>query len=460
MLVFGAALAVYVALGQRVLVGDASILLVLVQNLTGTHHNHLAYAPVLRLLVDVGSHFGLTTFEVARLFSQVGAAAGVAFSYLAARQLVASRRDALWVAALVGTAPSILFFATVVEVQGPYQLCIGAGWWCATWLSRDPTPSRGALLGAVCGVAFLGHATGAMLPAPLLLAAWHFGGRMPWWTLASCALVHGVIVFVLPWALRGAGVAGVTAGAGNAMAMLVRWPKDVVGSPSLVWGVLWHEVLVAFVPLSILWVRALGGQLRLAGIAVLAATPYLVLSLLLLGKIREFGAYQHAVVWLFAWILVQTSGWRVRVLAVAIALAFGIWRVRDHDQHQRVSDFAAGVRQVAGATTPLLLVAGDADLEACFIGMPGVEFETLHYMHYRDPVRGPLAEAALMARIAAHQAAGGRVFLTQAGVGLLGEPVLRRAPAYAAMFSHLYGDYRHVIVGAHGFRVVELLPKK
>lgn len=201
-----ASLALYLVLGQGVLYGDGAEFMVLLHDGAAGHKNHLAYLPMLRAAAALGAPLGLSEFVCARACSQLGAALGVGLLFLTGRRFGLGRKDAAWVAALVATTPSLVFFATVVEVHAPYFAYLGLAWLATAHLVRRPTSQRGALLGAACGLAYLGHASGLVLPAPLLLlAALVTAPHVMLRPALACVVVHGAVATLVPWALGHAG---------------------------------------------------------------------------------------------------------------------------------------------------------------------------------------------------------------------------------------------------------------
>jgi hypothetical protein len=460
-MLFGAlAFGLYLALGQNVLYGDGTEFMVLLQNGAAGHKNHLAYIPLLRLAAWLGEPFGLAPFQAARLCSQAGAALGVALLHLTSCRLGLARVAAAWLTALIAGAPSVVFFATVVEVHAPYFAGVGLAWLAAAHAARAPSLASGACLGAATGLAYLGHASGFVLPGPLLLVVAHLGG-LRWRTLAriglGCAALHALVCFGVPWLLRDAGQVASPVGAAR---FLGWWQIDVVRDPTLALRVLWDEWLLAYLPMSLLWLRAFARARASAWVALAALAPYLALSIALLAVYREFGAYQHAVVWLFAWLTVRCWPRPLLALALLVGIGVGIGKVRSNDAPDRVASYVAGLAEVTGSAPPLLLVGSEADFEACFIGRPGTRFVALATPEFGDRVRAPAARAALTARIRAHAESGGRVFLTAGAVGAFGAPAAMSPElAYADLRAHLESTYRLQPALAAGFRAFELLAK-
>jgi len=450
-------LALYLALGQGVLYGDGAEFMLLLHDHAAGHKNHLTYLPLLRAAAVVGAPFGCSAFASARACSQVGAALGVGLCHLAARRFGLGRSGAAWLTALIATTPSLVFFATVVEVHAPYFACLGLAWFATANLVRRPTAAAGAGLGLACGLAYLAHASGLVLPGPLLLVA--AAATVPRGRLlrpaAACLLAHVAVVILVPWALSYAGHHASPLGAAR---FLMWWKVELLEKPITILLVLWDEWLLAYLPISVLWLRSFWRMHAAAVVALAALVPYLGLSLALLSGYREFGAYQHAVLFLFAWLTLRTWGAGVRGAALVVALAVGIAKVVANDDRARVAAYDRGLCAVAGPAPPLLLVGDFADFEQVFVARPGLAFENLAAPGYAEATAAPDAHARLDARVAGHRAAGGRVFLTRGAVGFV-TTMAARAPegGFAALLDHLTHRYRRQLVAADGFAAYELV---
>lgn len=452
-----ASLALYAWLGQGILYGDGAEFMLLLHDGAAGHKNHLAYLPMLRACAALGHSFGWSEFESARACSQLGAALGVALFFFASRRFGLDRKRAAWLTALIASTPSVIFFATVVEVHAPYFAFLALAWLVTAHLVRGPSAARGACLGLACGLAYLGHASGFVLPAPLLLVAAMMHGRAGMLRAAlACVATHAAVVTLVPWLASHTGHAASPFGAAR---FLMWWRVEVLERPGTIFLVLWNEWLLAYLPVSLLWLRAFVSLRRSAVLALVVLLPYLALSIALLAVYREFGAYQHAVLWLFTWLVVRTwsPGWCLA--AVLVALAVGIWKVHTSDDRAPIDAYARGLATVSASAPPLLLVGDFADFAHCFVAQPDTEFENLAAPRYADAVDAAAALAHLDARIAAHRATGGRVFLTAGAVGFIASSATNAPDSgFAALFTHLQTRYRREFAGADGFRGFELLP--
>jgi hypothetical protein len=163
-----AALALYACLAQEVTYGDGDQLLNYMLGGNLTYWTHFFYLPLLAGAHAVLGEFGFTLHDSGVAFSAAGTALGVFGAHAGASRLGLSRGAALLVGILVATAPAVLFFATVVEVHGPFFAFAGLSFVCTARFVASPGVARGAELGAVTGLAVGAHATGNLLPCLLL----------------------------------------------------------------------------------------------------------------------------------------------------------------------------------------------------------------------------------------------------------------------------------------------------
>ncbi len=141
---------------------------------------HFAYLPSAHILRAV---FSIEQpADAARFASNVGAAIGLAFSYLLARHAGARRMPTALGVALIGCAPAVWFFAIQIEVHAVQFGAVALGAWLtmvAPWRSR----ARALLLAALgLGLAHCAHqSTPALGPGWVLLVG--FAARrqgVPW----------------------------------------------------------------------------------------------------------------------------------------------------------------------------------------------------------------------------------------------------------------------------------------
>jgi hypothetical protein len=284
-------------------------------------------------------------------------------------------------------------------------------------------------------------------------ASWR-GVRAP---ALACLATHTILVTILPWL---ASHTGHTASPANAARFLTWWKIEVLQRPRAALLVLWDEWLLAYLPLCLLWLRAFQTQRRAAWLTLVTLLPYLALSIALLAVYREFGAYQHAVVWLLAWLTTLHWGASVRAAAVVLGLAVGMAKVGGNDDRARVAAYAQGLATAAAGATPLLLVGGPSDYEHCFIAQPAVAFVNLATQRFGSAGSAPAALADLDAHIARHRAKGGVVFLTAEAVDLLARAdAATPEQGLALTYRHVRAHYEHRIVAEGGFRAAALTPR-
>ena len=141
LLVLLVALPVYLATGQRTLYGvDGWRLLRRAATDDVRSEMHLLYKPMAVAAKQIGALLDVPMLESVVALSGVGTAVGVALVHAAARRFGLGRGDALWVAVLVGTAPGVWFYATVVERHGPFFAFVGLSAWALAWFAVRPGP--------------------------------------------------------------------------------------------------------------------------------------------------------------------------------------------------------------------------------------------------------------------------------------------------------------------------------
>ena len=177
LLVFGPALALYLATGSDHFFSDGVHLTAMVEGGPRPYYN-LLYVPLgWALDRGLGASIGLDVAGSLRLLSALSVALSAGLLALALRR----RGTGPWVAAAWLTAfvlaPSIRFFATTIEVHALQLLGLS----CATLLALSAArlPRRAALLrvGAAVALALSVHLTSVLLVPALLLAAKGTGGE-------------------------------------------------------------------------------------------------------------------------------------------------------------------------------------------------------------------------------------------------------------------------------------------
>lgn len=419
--------AVYVALGQRTPSGVdfwADL-----RWLSAGHIQspiHLLYLPMAHAAAQVGESLGLSLHDAVRLLSAVGGAVGVAFCHAAARVTGLGRAESFAVALLVGAAPGVLFYSTVVERHAPFFAFAGLAFWCgAHWLSR-PTWWRGALLGLAVGLAYAAHSTGALLPAilaPMLVFCRRepaLGRRVG--AVVALAAASAVALWLVGrvgrwtgWiSLEGGNFAFLLQHAERSMGMLGALPLHVA-----------QELLLPLAPVCLLWLavlRSAGGRNHAAALAV-GLLVYLGLSFAILGDYDERGAYLLPLVWPMALATLRGVGLRLALGAGVVALALSVGQVLLHDDRwpravaERLESHADG--------RPLWLLPGARpDFELLFL-----EYEAfVHIEDYADLFRGAhnedlaggLAVVPVLIQLANNAGGSGRcVLMSDAAIDFL-----------------------------------------
>lgn len=373
-----AALLLYVALGQQTFYKiDGHLYLAYVLNGERSYPRHFLYLPMLFLARDAGALLGLSLYESARALSACGAACGVALLHLANRRLGLARRDARLATGLCATLPSVIFFATVVEVHGSFMPFVGGAAWCAASLAMRPNPLRAAVLGLACALAFCAHSTGALLPAvfmPLLLVypaprpAWR-AGRVPVLTTAV-AITLGIATTPLL-----AKLIGVDFDLRHSSEFATDRARDNLRGLWRYGQTLWHEWLLPMLPLSaLLPLGLLVRRLRVQTAWLLvAALIYLFATLMILGGEAEYGAYLLPFAWPLALLAVRSLPRLACIAVLATQLAVGVALVRQHDDPGPTLAYADGARTLAGDAHIALLAGDDLDLRALFLQLPQAE---------------------------------------------------------------------------------------
>jgi hypothetical protein len=393
------------------------------------HPHHMLFKALVSWTHWLGAPLGVSLYEAAVLLSALGTGIGVGCACLASRGLGRSRRHAVAVAVLMLSVPAVLFFATVVELHGIFLGFCGPALLATAALARRPTLWRGVGFGAALALAYLGHASAALLPAVLLPLALCYpagGGGVtrvrallaP--TLAAAVLFGGFLV-ALPWLGR---VTGLGADTESAAAYVAR---DALAFAADVgrWPVtLWHEWVLPYAPLNLvaLWACWRGTSRAPARWLHLALVPYYLVCVLLLPS-AEHGAYLTVFAWPLALIAVrECRSWSVVVVAAA-GFAGGVGWIARHDQPELARAFGDGVRAAADGRGVFLLLGDDAEAKASLIALPDVDvLLVLHAGAVPAEVLGGVMDR-LDAELRTRWRNGDVVLLTEGAVRRLGDVV-------------------------------------
>jgi hypothetical protein len=447
----------YLLLAQQTLYGDAVRLLNDAAAGLG-HDKHFAYQPLLAAMRAASEPLGFSLFESARLLSAIGAAIGVGSIHAAFRRLRFTRFAALLATALVAATPSLVFFATVVELHGPFFAFAGLAAWTTARLIERPAASRAIALGAATALAYAAHATAGILPIPLLLAFLAVDSRRARAVrLAALALgVHAALIVAALLALR---LLGAETSAGAQLHQILEFGAHFLQRPIDVLHSAWLDWLAPCAPLSVAWLAGFAHrELRpLATALLVALLPYVAMTFVLCGPNPEHGAYQLPLLWPAAWITVRALPRGVAAALLVVAAALAVGKVKAHDDPERSAQFAAGLRELAGESEFVVLAGDLRDHEAMYVRFPGHAFVYLPPYVNTPPARWQQTLDALAVHVERELAAGKRVFQTSELEALLTHPVARQTfPFGARMLEFLAERFRAVPVQAQGFAGKEI----
>ncbi len=445
------ALAVLWALRQHTFYKDDShvyLLSILEGDLT--HPHHMLFKPAVVLAHRLLAPWSVSLYEAALALGAVGTAFGVACALVASRWLALPRSAAWIVAGLVLSTPAVLFFGTVVEVHGSYFGFAGLTFLATAAFARRPTPARGALLGLAVAVAYMGHASAALLlallaPTACFLAAEARPGR--WRSMVLPALAAGIAqalaVALLPSLGRAFGLGVDTA---DAARYVLRDALAFAGDPARWASTMWYEWIAPYAPMNLVAIAACWSRFRVAARWLLAAVcPYYLLCVFLLPS-AEYGAYLTPFAWPLALLVVRLVNLRVAALvAVAGAIGSVTW-VSRHDDPELARAYARGVREAAAGQPPFLLLGDHADAKAFLIGLPDAgQLVILH----AGAVPAAQFEAVMggLVRIVDDALRAGRTVLLTAGARSLLQQV---QPSGEKVVPALAARFRLTPVRAHG----------
>lgn len=456
---------VYCLARQRTLYGDGSFLLLEICNGDLYHSHHLAYKALVYAVTRAAAWVGVSPYDAAVTCSAVATALGVAAGHVGLRMFGVPRRPALVATAAAGLVPAVVFFASVVEFHGVFFGFAGLAFVAAAWLARTPSLARAALFGVSTFAAYTMHASGHLLPAcfgvVFALEAWRHGrasqGRIL--TLLTVAVaVHAALAFVTARSLARGGHP-VSSHALNYVAMCLqtmhyRW--------TAVFGTLRGDLLVAFLPLSLLWLmgcRRASQRLFTAALAGVLLT-YLGASYALTSGHHERGAYLLPVVWPMVLLVARAVPWRWLLASAVVGGTLAGTRVWQHDQPERARAFARGLLAQVKAADAALILSDGLDMHAVLI-----EVAQAHRLPVRALAVTPTAGhddfvRDLPSYVNAWLARGKRVFLTDEATALLGNPEYGRLyPVAPRILTRLEEAFTLESASRDGFSAREVLPK-
>ena len=473
------ALTAYALLAQHTLYNrDAHVLLLLADEGARLHNHHLLFFPGLNLLKAIGTPLGLSLYGSAVAYTALGTAIGVACTHAANVRLGLRRTEALLATALVAACPAVVFFATVVEVHGPFFAFAGLAFWMAVRFTSAPGAGSAALVGVAVGGASLAHATGLLLPLAIApVAAGRLRDRRGL-ALAGLALAVAVAIALgVPMLLRATGdLPGGEESAAGHLGLRLRQVAATGGLaielPRALGFRLLREWLWPYLPLSVAGLATLAapGVRRRALLFAAALAGYLLLATVLLWPFRdndEHGAYLLPLAWPAALLVVRALPAATRVL-VLLSVVVALVQIGQHDRPERSRAFADGLRAHAAPATPFLIVGYYDDVEALVIHLlPELEG---HYLALqRLP---PLSEALLprlLARldqeIDAQRSAGHPAYIsddacTSLSSAFFADPAVPGSqPLLPRLLAHLRQRYEFERVDSGGFAGYLLHPR-
>lgn len=414
-----------------------------------THPHHMLFKPAIVLAHRALSPLSLSLYEAALALGAAATAVGIGCALAAARGMGLSRSRAWVVAALVLSVPAVLFFGTVVEVHGFYFAFAGVSFLATAALARAPTLLRGATLGFAVAVAYMGHASAALLLGLLVPSACFLASSPPgrWRRFVAPALAAAATQLLAMSALPALGRAlGLGVDTADAARYVFRDALAFAGDPWRWVSTLWYEWLAPYAPLNLLAVFALWTRLRAAAAWVLlAVAPYYLLCVCLLPS-AEFGAYLTPFAWPLGLLAVRLVGARVGAGLAIVGLGGGFAWVAAHDHPELARAYALGVQEVAEGKPPFLLLGDHTDAKAFLIALPDAgQLVVLH----AGAVSAAQFEAVMggLERIIRDALAAGRAVLLPAGARVLLEQVV---PSGARVAPELATRFRLVPVRAVG----------
>lgn len=419
------ALASYLALARAECEGDgAQYLYNYLLGYTEGGRHYLIYV-ALSWADGAAGLLGISLYQAAVGMSAVGAALGLGFVHAAWQHLGCGRAAGVLNTALVAVCPGVVLYATVYELHGVFFTFAGAGFWALARYVAQPTRAAAVLLGVCSGLSYLAHATGALMVvayAALGAAATadrRGGGWRELRTELPRALVVGLSgMFAIAGSIGLLGWGGSETNLSSAWAFLVEWSvgnaDGIVRPPVALWGTLWWEWLLPFLPASVLWLALLRRRnarwLAFAfGASVLG---YLVFCAAMLRGIVEWGAYvlplAAPAVWLARRALPHGAVAVLMLVGGAGAFFLGIPAARSDD----VAKLGAALAELADNRT-IFLLGNSNDLEPFVIHAPGAVWFTLQVVtHSEDAEAVREATRGLVSGAEDRVRAGARVLLT------------------------------------------------
>ena len=372
--VFVLALSADLLLGQSTFYkGDGQAFVASLSTGDFEHPYHLLYPRLLQGFASLLGGMDVSHLRIGTALSALGAAIGVAMFHATCRNQGLGPLRALFATLLVATAAPVVFFATVVEVHGPFLAFASLAWWTISRLERHASIAGAVGCGLATALATAAHATGHLLVglATLwVLASRPTGPRVRWIPILWLTHVAGVLLLS---ALLRSGSS--TAAAGTQLEFLGRYLHEFHGVTPLA-GSFVHEWLLAFLPLSVLWLAALRLQacrLQVLALAV-AVVAYCVVTLALLGDDVERGAYLIPLAFPAAVLAARSIPPWMACVAIALASVLSVAQIQAHDRPPAHSSLAHDLRVLSAGEDPYFIFGFHDEVNAVLIAWPEARF--------------------------------------------------------------------------------------
>ncbi|MFQ5503562.1 MAG: hypothetical protein ACE5F1_02060 [Planctomycetota bacterium] len=459
-----AALLLFLLLGQDSFYkADGQGLVLALEHGEWRHHLHALYLPIVHGLAWILAPLELGTFRVATVASAGGTALGVFFLHRAALERGLSRVDALLAVLFVALSPAVLFFATVVELHGPFQAFAGLAWLGVSRLDRHARTSAAVGLGAATGLAALAHGTGHLLPA--LLLPWFFARQLSRrvalrriLTLAGIALgAHVLLTLAAALLFLLLGIP-----TGNLPAFLEFYVENLAG-PDNIPHTLFGEWLVPFLPLSLLWIPALFERTPRVEAAAFGASLvlYLAAAFLLVGRGDEYGAYLLPLAYGAACLGVRVFKKPVLGALLLLSLLIAVYEVERHDHPRGSARYVTDLMAATEVESSYYLLVSDELDPMLKAGVKNVEFQllgiSLELLEKASARDRPRVLEAFSQVLEAQRGKGKSVYLTKGAFDML-----KAASATASvrvLLDHLESGYEFEDIQHGSFRAYRIEPK-
>ncbi|HHI78393.1 MAG TPA: hypothetical protein ENK02_00260 [Planctomycetes bacterium] len=433
---------------------DAQRLVLRLTNGDLQYPHHKLYLPLLYGFSQLLAPLKLSPFQLARAFSALGVAMGVAFSFASFRRLGANLKISRLSTLGTLSVPTVFFFGTTVELHGPFFGFAGFSIWIWAWLVERARQQRGTLLpalllGGSTALASGVHASGMILPA--LLLPWFLALRWkkPGPKLLPMGLFlasHGLLLLLF-------------ANPGHSVDFLQEGFHHPTGIRELP-GIFWYEFLWPFFPYSLSLFLALRIKSARAEVLALlvALLPYLLGALRLIAGDPEFGAYLIPLAPLAAYLSCRALGiWALFLLLPAFGVQHSIREIFDQKDAYQVR--VQGLRRATGNKPSLLLIGDPEEFSAFLAQAPAYRLFPLDLVAKIRLEDFPSALQSLDHKLHAEWAKGEQVLLTGGGRAYLEDPrkTLEKGPL---LLKFLQSRYQLLPRRAKGFEAWLLRPKK